>query len=99
MKNLSAEKLMDLICNAISYKFADDQTSPGLTISKLKNGIYYVSVVRYKSAFGKDKIVEFKAQSTLSLIDALNMLAKQIVDDGSQKRNPLDELRAQMSSL
>lgn len=97
MKNLSAEKLMDLICNAVSFKYADDQTSPGLTVSKLKNGVYYVSVVRYKRAFGQDKVVAFKAQSTSSLVEALTDLAKQVAEDGAQKRNPLDELRASVS--
>lgn len=95
MKSQSVESLMNLITEAIQFKFASDPSSPGLLISKLKTGDRYVSVVRFKSAFGKDKVVAFKAREP-SLLEALSNVAKQIANDGANARNPVDELRAQL---
>lgn len=87
---MSVSGMINLITDAIQYKFADDKSAPGLTISKLKNGDVYVSVVRFGSYFGKDKMVEYKARST-NLMTSLMDVACQIIED-QEETNPIAQL-------
>lgn len=97
MKTQTVESLLGLITEAIQFKFSSDPSSPGVLVSKLRNGEVYVSVVRFMAAFGKDKEVAYKAKET-TLLAALENVAKQIVSDNTTKRNPLEELRAQLGN-
>lgn len=96
-QTLTVESMMGLITDAIQFKFAGDPSSPGLLVSKLKTGEMYVSVLRFKSAFGKDKTVVFKSKNK-DLMVALKEVAKQIANDSAVPRNPVDELRAKLGS-
>lgn len=85
------QELIDKLTNAISFKFKEDQTSPGLTISRLKRG-YYCSVVRYTGAFAKgSKIVVCKAEGD-TLGAALRSVAKEFVTLSKVQKDPLQEL-------
>lgn len=48
-------KLIRLLTETAAQKFPDDPTNAGLVISTLRNGGFYVSIVRYSSAYGRDK--------------------------------------------
>lgn len=87
---LTVESMINSIVEAIQYKFADDKTAPGLTISKLKNEDFYVSVVRFGSYFGKEKMVEYKARGN-SLMNVLMQVADQIIQD-QEETNPIVQL-------
>lgn len=93
-KNMTAttEQLIEKLTNAISFKFKDDPTSPGLTISKLRNG-HYCSVVRYpKGGTGvKSKLVVCKAQGN-NLSSTLKELANKFVAMSVQPKDPVQEL-------
>lgn len=97
MKNnsISIESMMDLITDAIQFKFAGDPSSPGLLVSRLKTGEMYVSILRFKSPFGKDKTVVFKAKEK-TLKSALANVAKQIATDAVAPRNPVEELKTKL---
>lgn len=90
----NVEQIIDKLTDAISYKFKEDATSPGLTISKLRHG-YYCSVVRYPqggAADKKNKVIVCKATaSTLDL--AVKEVAKRFVEVvKTQPTNPLEAL-------
>jgi hypothetical protein len=87
------DTLLDLITAAVEFKFSADPSAPGVLVSKLRNGNYYVSVLRFLSPFGKDKEVVFKSENK-KLIAALDDIALQIVAKEQLYRNPIDELRA-----
>lgn len=87
---LTVESMINSIVEAIQYKFADDKTAPGLTISKLKNEDFYVSVVRFGSYFGKEKMVEYKARGN-GLMNVLMQVADQIIQD-QEETNPIVQL-------
>lgn len=90
----NVEQLIDKLTDAVSYKFKDDGTSPGLVISKLRQG-YYCSVVRYPNGGASDKrnkVIVCKATaSTLDL--AVKEVAKRFVEVvKTQPTNPLEAL-------
>jgi len=87
---MDTQVLIDKLTSAISYKFKDDQTAPGLTISKLKHG-YYCSVVRYNGPIAQGKIVVCKARAD-NLTDALKAVAQDFLAQSNQPKNPVDEL-------
>lgn len=87
------QELIDKLTNAISYKFKEDGTSPGLTISRLRHG-YYCSVVRYPkggAASLKNKVIVCKAEGD-TLDSALKSVATQFVTVAKANRDPLQEL-------
>jgi hypothetical protein len=88
---LNNEQLIDKLTKAISYRYRDDKTAPGLTVSALKKG-YYCSVVRYTGAFAKDKIVVCKAKAN-SLKDALINVTSQFLDTHPVAIDPIQDLR------
>lgn len=83
------EKLIELITQAIAYKYPNDATRPGLTISYLKNNRFYCSAVRHRVE-GKTKVVVCKAFNS-SLEGALKELSEKLLRDVRPK-NPLDHL-------
>jgi len=85
------EIVIDKLTKAISYKYREDKTAPGLTISALKKG-YYCSVIRYNGAFGAGKEVVCKAKSN-SLLDALENVSNQFLDLNSYPQDPIQELK------
>lgn len=50
------ERMIDALCE----QFAEDPSTPSVVLSKLKNGQYYGSLVRYTEAFGQGKQVLYK---------------------------------------
>jgi len=87
---MNTETLIDKITNAISFKFKDDHTTPGLTISKLKNG-YYCSVIRYTGPIAQGKVVVCKARAS-NLDDALKAVAQEFLSQNNQPKDPVQEL-------
>jgi hypothetical protein len=86
----NTDQLMDKLTKAVSYQYATDKTSPGVTVSSLKKG-YYCSIVRYDGAFAKGKVVVLAAKGdTLPL--ALKELAVKFVSLNKQLLNPIQEL-------
>lgn len=99
MKNknsFTVEEMIHLVTEAIQFKFKGDKSEPGLTISKLKNGDMYVSIVRFNGYFGKDKSVAFKARGT-TLLGALCDVAQQITKVEAEE-NPLEQLSKYLHS-
>lgn len=98
-KMSDVKEVIDKLTNAISYKFKDDGTSPGLTISRLKQGQYYCSVVRYPAgaASKKNKIVVCKAEAG-TLDAAVKAVAQAFLIHADYKPNPIETL-AELAGL
>lgn len=86
---MNTEQLIDKLTKAISFKFKEDKTAPGLTIAALKKG-YYCSVVRYNGAFAKDKIV-FCSSKGDTMEAAIKEVATQFLKV-SKVKDPIQEL-------
>jgi hypothetical protein len=75
---MNTQELVDKISKAISFKYNEDGSSPGLQVSFLtkgpNKGKFYASIVRYGKAFGKDKAVLCASTSPV-LDDALKDVA------------------------
>lgn len=85
-------QLIDKLTTAVSFKFKDDGTSPNVTISKLRNGHYYCSVVRYaKSGGSQKKVVVCKAE-TSNLEDSVKNVVAAFLKIAAPQPDPLQEL-------
>jgi hypothetical protein len=84
------EVLISKLTKAISYKYREDKTAPGLTVSALKKG-FYCSIVRYNGAFGAGKEIVCKAKSD-SLLSALENVSQQFLDLATYPQDPIQEL-------
>lgn len=93
---ITTEQLINAITQAVSYKFRDDKTAPGLTVSALKKG-YYCSIVRYDGPFARDKKVVCKAKAD-TLQGALRDVADQFLNNDKAPRDPVQELGALLSA-
>jgi hypothetical protein len=82
--------LLDKLTKAVAFKFKEDKTAPGVTVSLLKKG-YYCSVVRYDGAFAKGKQVVCSARAD-SLHLALQETAKVFLTTVNVAPDPLQEL-------
>lgn len=87
---MSTDQLMEKLVKAVSFKFREDKTAPGVTTSALKKG-FYCSVVRYSGAFAKGKQVVCHARGD-DLPTALKTLASTFVALSSQPKDPVQEL-------
>lgn len=87
---MTTDQLMEKLTSAVSYKFKEDKTSPGVVTSRLKKG-YYCSVVRYDGAFAKGKQVVCSARGD-DLPSALKNLATTFVAMAVEPKNPVQEL-------
>jgi hypothetical protein len=87
---MDTQALMDKLTKAIAFKYKEDKTAPGLTVSSLKKG-YYCSVVRYSGAFAKGKTVVCSARGT-TLDEALQGVAKQFCTLARVQPDPIQEL-------
>lgn len=89
---MSTEKLIDKLTKAITFQYKTDATAPGLTVSSLKNGEYYCSIVRWTGT-GKTakKTVVCKARSS-SLDGSLKDLAQRFLSVNQPNKTPVDEL-------
>lgn len=86
----TTEQLVSALTQAISYKFRDDKTAPGLTVSALKKG-YYCSIVRYDGPFAREKKVICKAKAD-TLDAALRGVADQFLTNNKTPKDPVQEL-------
>lgn len=85
-------QLIDKLTNAVSFKFKEDATSPNLTISKLRNGQYYCSVVRYaKNGAVQKKVVVCKS-TTPNLEDSVKNVVNAFLKIAQPTPDPLQEL-------
>lgn len=90
--NADTLELINKLTSAVSYKYKDDATSPNLTISKLRNGHYYCSVVRYaKSGGSQKKQVVCKSETPL-LEDAVKNVVNAFLKVAQPQPDPLQEL-------
>lgn len=94
----NTQELIDKLTNAISFKFKEDATSPGLTISRLRRG-FYCSVVRYPkgAATAKNKVVVCKAEAA-DLDSAIKSVALAFLIALNHRPDPIQEL-AELASL
>lgn len=94
---MSTQELVDKISKAISFKYGDDASSPGLQVSFLKKGPnkdkFYVSIVRYGKAFGKDKAVLCASTSPV-LDEALQDVAVKFLSIDPVQETPIDQLNS-----
>lgn len=79
--------LLDKLVKAVCYKFGSDPTRPGVTISSLRNGQYYCSIVRHLKP---NKVVVCSA-SKASLPEALQEVSFLFLEDYKEK-DPMQEL-------
>lgn len=87
---MNTDQLVDKITKAISHKYKEDKTAPGLTIASLKKG-FYCSVVRYGGAFGRDKKVVCNAKAN-TLAEALKGVAVMFLTLNDTPKDPVQEL-------
>lgn len=88
---MNTQVLINKITKAISHQYKTDKTTPGLQIAALRNGTFYVSVVRYAKPFGKEKSVVCKAKDP-NLDVALKNVASQFLIMQARAKDPVDEL-------
>lgn len=87
-------QLIDKLTTAVSFKFKEDGTSPNVTISKLRNGHHYCSVVRYaKQGATQKKVVVCKAEAS-TLEDAVKGVVGAFLKIAQPQPDPLQELNA-----
>lgn len=91
---MNTEVLLDKLAKAVSFKFKEDKTAPGVTVSVLKKG-YYCSVVRYSGAFAKGKVVVCAAKAD-TMNGAIEEAARVFLTKTVVVRDPLQELDAQL---
>jgi hypothetical protein len=82
------DSLLKKLVAAICYVHKADGTCPNVTISKLKNGNYYTSIVRY---VGNHKKVECKKEHR-DLSVCLSDLSSDFLKSHKVDQNPLTEL-------
>lgn len=85
-------QLIDKLTSAVSFKFKEDGTSPNVTISKLRNGHYYCSVVRYAKSGGTQKKVVVCKAETPSLEDSVKNVVAAFLKVAQPQPDPLVEL-------
>lgn len=87
-----SDELMDKLIKAVSYKYSEDKTAPGIVVSSLKRGQYYCSVVRYSQAFAKGgKQVVCNARGS-DLPATLKELANKFLKIAARPKDPVQEL-------
>lgn len=91
---MNTEELFAKLTKAIAYLYSEDPTVPGLLVSSLRNGTFYVSVQRFLKSGAKEKVVVFKTTND-NLYNALLDVANWVVCQ-SVHTNPIDELRRSM---
>jgi len=85
--------LLDLLLDAVLFKYHDDPCAPGVSIAKLHDGRFYASIVRYKEQYGKGKEVIHQATESSSDI-ALKIIAHQFVFlNEKSEPTPIEKLR------
>jgi hypothetical protein len=88
----NTQTLLETLTKAIVFKYSSDMTAPGVTVSSLKNGKFYASVVRYNGAIATGKQVVCKATAD-TLTGALRAVATEFLGTVKQApKNPVDEL-------
>lgn len=89
---MDTKVLIEKLTKALSFKYPNDRSMPGVTIAFLRNGNFYASLVRYQP----DKKVIHKGEDK-DLNRLLTRLGKELV--GNKERNPMDELNDALSPL
>lgn len=87
---MSTEQLVDKLTKAISYRYKEDKTVPGITVASLKKG-YYCSIVRFGGPFGRDKKVLCSAKAD-TLDSALKEVAAKFLSMSNAPKDPVQEL-------
>lgn len=77
---------LGLFLEALEKFYPDDKTSPGVIVSKLRSGEFYVAIHRYHQAYGEGRQVVM-AQKHADLKTAIRNLASAWVE------SPVHELR------
>lgn len=85
-------QLIDKLTRAVSFKFKEDGTSPGVTISKLRHG-YYCSVVRYPKSGPNKKVVVCGVEAS-SLEEAVKSAVSAFLKVAQPSPDPLQELNS-----
>lgn len=91
---MNSDNLLDKLTKAVCFSFSEDATRPGVTVSFLRDGQYYCSVVRHV----KDKVTKVTAKkvvcnSTSSTLEgALKATADKFLSTKAGPKNPVEEL-------
>lgn len=94
---MDTDTLIDKLTEAATFRFKEDKTCPGVTISKIKNNKgYYCSIVRYDGAFAKGKEVICKVRAQ-KLSEALLSLAQKFVSLSVTPKDPVQQLSDELS--
>lgn len=91
MKATKTDDYLNLITKSLTYLYNDDKTCPGITISSLRNGDFYISLSRYDGAFARSRQIIFKDRSN-NLENLLKKTAEFIVSQ-EKNDNPISQLQ------
>jgi hypothetical protein len=92
MSKVNVDKLLKQLSDAVSFQYNTDATCPGVLISKLRDGTYYSSIVRYSNSYAGGKLVVCNARES-SLEASLLALSKYFLEADSRAKTPIDDLR------
>ena len=85
------QEMLELVTRAACHLYADDPTCPSIVHSYLRTNVYYLSVVRYRRAYAKDKFIVYKTTNK-DLAQGLMSVAAWLSDQAPVKKNPIDAL-------
>lgn len=71
--------VLDTLLRVIQQMWPTDPSAPGVVLSRLSNGKFYGSIVRYSERYGGEKSVVFKTQQE-TLAEVARALAQRLVD-------------------
>lgn len=98
-KKISDLQLLSKLSAAVSYQFSNDNVSPSVLVSTLKNGKIYTSIVRY----GDFKVVDYSGvrgkmvicnAAGTSVEESLNHLATKFLYFIKNNKREVDPLEA-----
>lgn len=86
------DELIESITKALTEKFGKNPSAPSLLMSYIGDGKYYVSILEYKSTYGRDKHVLFSAEGN-NLYVLLEKISKEMIDAWLPKQDELTKLK------
>lgn len=74
-KKPTLDAMLDSLLTAVGLAHPNDPSRAGVVLSRLQDGSYYASLVRYLQAYGQGKVVVCKATGKTSA-EAVDCLAR-----------------------
>ena len=97
-KKMDTNLLFQLTTRAVCHLYAEDPTRPSVVVSFLPNKRFYISIVRYKQRFAKEKSVVYKVEHE-DFEEAVKQIADWVSKNKPASKNPLDDLKEFLHEL